>query len=114
MESETWTQIRERVAGLRTVVVSNRKDHRLQSIVEKHLGLSVKWVVSSPRKLDAIATSIAQGNYGLVIALTGWLRHKAESKLLPAARRGDAIYIRGYKGRPTALRLALARDLGIA
>ena len=75
---------------------------------------SIRWIVSSPRKIDAIAKSVKDGNYDVVIALTGWLTHKVDGVLSGAARQGETLYVRAHKGRPQATAIALARELGLS
>ncbi len=109
-----WRQVRERVSDLRVAVVSNRNDQPLCAELQRLLGVrKLKWVIANPRKIDALARSMKAGNYGLVIALTGFIKHKVDGVLSQAARRGDVIYVRADKGRPHATLHALVRDLGI-
>ena len=99
---------------MRIAVVSNRDDKPLAAELQRLLGVrKLKWVVSNPRKVDALARSMKAGNYSLVIVLTGFIKHKVDGVLSQAARRGKVIYVRADKGRPHATFMALVRDLGI-
>ena len=90
----TWAHIRQHTAGRRIVVVTNRVDKPLKRTLESLLGTRLKWVVCRPRKIS----SLAQSN---------------DTVLARASSDSDTLYVRGDKGRPTAVMLALSRDLGI-
>ena len=94
------------------MVVSNRVDKPLKKTLERLLGVKLRWVVAKPRKIDALAKSVRDGNYDMVIAFTSFFNHKNDGVLSQAARRNDhTLYVRAGTGRPTAVMLALARDL---
>lgn len=109
----TWAAIRERTAGTRVVVVSNRVDKTLQKVLEKKLGTKIRWAVAKQRQVDALGKSIRDGTYDLVIVFTGFMYHRTDTALSQAALRGDAVYVRADRGRPQTVMLALARDFGL-
>ena len=109
----TWAHIRQHTAGRRIVVVTNRVDKPLKRTLETLLATRLKWVVCRPRKISSLAQSIKHGTYDIVLAFTGWMDHKNDTALARASSDSDTLYVRGDKGRPTAVMLALSRDLGI-
>lgn len=109
----TWNQIRQRTTGARIVIVSNRDDKPLQQTLEKLLGARVTWVIARPRKIESLVQSIRLGKYTFVICFTGWMNHKTDMVLSRACLHSETVYVRGDKGRPNAVMLALSRDLGV-
>lgn len=109
----TWAQIRQHTAGKRIAVVTNRVDKRLNQKLETLTGAQLRWVVASPRAVDALTKSVKAGTYAMVIAFTGFMDHKDGAVISAAARHSGTPYIRANKGRPQAVMLAIARDLGI-
>lgn len=109
-----WAAVRDHVAGRRVVVVTNRPDKALKRDLEAALGVKLKWVVAEgPRKVDALVTSIKSGKVDVVLACTGWIKHKVDGTIAPEARKAGALYVRVDKGRPLAVLMALVRELGI-
>ncbi len=106
-------EIRKHTSGKRIAVLSNRDDRPLKKKLEKLLDAKIRWVLTKPRQIDALAKSVKVGTYYMVIAFTGWMHHKDGAAISAAASRSGTLYIRANKGRPTTIRLALARDLGI-
>ena len=94
-------------------MVTNRADKKLEKTLEDLTGAQIRWVVTKPRQLDALAKSVKVGTYSMVIAFTGFMHHKDGAAISAAARHSGTPYIRANKGRPTTVMLALARDLGI-
>lgn len=113
-DDHDWGPIRKRLEGRRIAVISNRNDKPLKATLEECLGVKVKWCVAEGnRRLDSLKQSLAQGSFDTVIALTGFVKHRVEAVCSKAARKGGILYVRADKGRPTAVYLALKRDLGI-
>jgi len=110
---QTWTRIRQHTSGKRIAVLTNRDDKMLKKKLEELLDAQIRWVLAKPRQIDALAKSVKVGTYYMVIAFTGFMHHKDGAAISAAARQSDTLYIRANKGRPTTVRLALARDLGI-
>lgn len=110
---KTWEQIRQHTSGKRIAVLTNRDDKKLKKTLEKLLDAKIRWVVTKPRQIEALAKSVKVGTYYMVIAFTGFMHHKDGAAISAAARCSGTLYIRANKGRPTTVRLALARDLGI-
>lgn len=110
---QTWAQIRQHTLSKRVAVLTNRDDKQLKKTLEKLLGAKIRWVLAKPRQIDALAKSVKVGTYYMVIAFTGFMHHKDGAAISAAARQSGTLYIRANKGRPTTIRLALARDLGI-
>lgn len=115
--SHDWTQIRRHLRGCRIVVISNRDDKILKRTLEQCLGVQLQWCVTDSgqgkRRLEALCKAFSMGRYDLVIALTGFVGHHVERACSKSARAGNVTYVRANKGRPTAVYLALKRDLGI-
>lgn len=109
----TWERIRQHTEGSRIAVVTNRKDKALQKKLEELTGAKLRWVIASPRSIDALAKSVRSGAYKMVLAFTGWMHHKDGAVISAAAQASGTLYIRANKGRPTTVMLSLARDLGI-
>ena len=108
----TWAKIRKHVAGWKIVVVSNRVDKPLKKTLERLFGVKLRWVVARTRKIGALEKSVRDGNDDMVIAFTSFFDHKYDGMLSQASRRNDhTLYVRAGTGRPTAVMLALARDL---
>jgi hypothetical protein len=94
-------------------VVTNRDDKQLMKKLEQLTQAKLRWVVASPRSIDALAKSVKVGAYKMVIAFTGFMDHKDGAAISAAAAHSKTMYIRANKGRPQAVMLALVRDLGI-
>ena len=105
--------VRARTDGKAAVFVSNRTDNDLKGKLERRLGLTIEWCDGSPRRVQSVAKQVQAGKYDLVILATGFAGHDADAILGKAAARGDAHFVRAYKGRPLATLRAIARDLGI-
>ena len=113
-EGILWSAVRERIAGQRVVVVTNRKDKALKRELEDALGVKIKWVVAEgPRKVGSLVKSIKSGSVDVVLACTGWIKHKVDGTIAPEARKAGTLYVRVDKGRPLAVLMALARELGV-
>lgn len=110
---QTWIEIRKHTAGKRIAVLTNRNDKPLKKTLEGLLDAQIRWVLTKPRQIDALAKSVKVGTYYMVLAFTGWMHHKDGAAISAAAQRSGTLYIRANKGRPTTICLALARDLGL-
>lgn len=108
-----WRRIRPHTEGKRIAIVTNRDDRQLKDELQRRLGAKIKWVLAKPRKIGALTKSIRDGNYGMVIAFTGWIKHKTDANLSSAARKSKTTYVRADKGRPRACLLAIAREVGV-
>ncbi len=110
-----WLQVREALSGARVAIISNREGKEQQKQLESLMGMRLRWYVvnRNPRKFAAVETALAKGYFDVVIAFTGWVQHSVDRVCFKAARRGNSIYIRGHKGTPAQLLLALRRDLGL-
>ena len=103
----------EHTKGRRAVFVSNRTDEDLRERVGELFDFEVlDWVEAEPRRIDALADTIAAGAYDFVLGATGFMDHTVDGKLSRACKRTDARYIRVNRGRPTACLRAVARSLG--
>jgi len=106
-------QVRPWVDGLKTLVISNRRDPELEDRLSKRLGLDITWAICNVRRAQAQAKAIANRKYDLVIGQTGFLSHNIETILARACTANQIPYIRADKARLVSLSLALVRDLGI-
>jgi hypothetical protein len=106
-------RVRERVAGLPALFISNRSDPALKASLEQHLGLTLDWVETEPRRLQAKEDAIRQGRYALVLSATGFQDHNVDRMMVPEARAIGIPYVRVDRGRLGACVRALARDLGL-
>lgn len=115
--SSPGSELRQRVLshtkGRRAVFISNRSDEDLRERLEKLFDFEVfDWVEADPRRIDALADTIAAGAYHFVLGATGFMDHTVDGKLSRACKRTEARYIRVNRGRPTACLRAVARSLG--
>lgn len=110
---ELRRRVVEHTKGRRAVFVSNRTDEDLRERVEELFDFEVlDWVEAEPRRIDALADTIAAGAYDFVLGATGFMDHTVDGKLSRACKRTSARYIRVNRGRPTACLRAVARSLG--
>lgn len=107
------SRLRAKLAGQKTLFVSNRTDRELQQRLSDTLGLDLSWCDGSPRRVESAAGSIAEGSYELVMVATGFQSHSADGMLSRAAKKAGVPYVRVYKGRPQACVRALARTFGL-
>ena len=111
--SELRRRVVEHTRGRRAVFVSNRADEDLRERVGELFDFEVlDWVEAEPRRIDALADTIAAGAYDFVLGATGFMDHTVDGKLSRACKRTSARYIRVNRGRPTACLRAVARSLG--
>lgn len=111
--SELRRRVVEHTKGRRAVFVSNRTDEGLRERIEEIFDFEVlDWVEAEPRRIDALADTIAAGAYDFVLGATGFMDHTVDGKLSRACRRTEARYIRVNRGRPVACLRAVARSLG--
>jgi hypothetical protein len=105
----------EGVAGMRAVVVSNRKDRNLEGALKRELGLDAVVVDAAgrPRRIRSIADSIVSRSCDLVIAVVGFLPHKDDNVLARAARKAGVPYVRARKSSLSSIARAIERDLGL-
>jgi hypothetical protein len=100
--------------GKRALFISNRADPELHDRLLASLGFELlDWVEAEPRRLEAVAESVASRGYDFVLGATGFLDHAADRKLILACNRARTSYVRVCKGREGATVRALARDLGL-
>ena len=106
-------RVREQTHGKAAVFVSNREDPALALKLSELLGLSLTWIESTPRRLEAACEKIARGSHQLVLSATGFQLHSADASLSRASRSAGVPFVRVNRGRPVACVLAIARELGI-
>jgi hypothetical protein len=114
-EDDLFARVRDVIGGMRAVVISNRKDHNLETGLERELGIEAVVVDAAgrPRRISAIADRISSLCCDLVISITGFLPHKDETVLARAARKADVPYIRARKNSVSSIARAVERDLGL-
>ena len=112
-KGELRRRVIEHTRGRRAVFISNRTDEDLRERVGELFDFEVlDWVEAEPRRIDALADTIAAGAYDFVLGATGFMDHTVDGKLSRACKRTNARYIRVNRGRPTACLRAVARSLG--
>lgn len=105
--------VRRRTAGRTAMFVSNREDPDLARKLSELLGLTLLWVESTPRRVEAACEKIVRRPPDFVLSATGFQLHSVDASLAKAARAGGVPFVRVNRGRPVACVLALARELGI-
>lgn len=113
---DTLASVRAAVSGMRVVIVSNRKDKRLERDLRRVLNVDVVVVDAAgrPRRLRSVADSIQARCCDLVVGTTGFMSHSDEKTLVRAARSAGVPYIRTKNDSVTTIVRSLARDLGLA
>ncbi len=98
--------------GKNAPFVSNRADELLRDRLISSFDFGgLDWRELSPRRVEAAIESIAAGTYDLVLAATGFLPHKEDSRLNRACRSAGVPYVRVNKGRPKAVEMAIDREM---
>ncbi len=106
--------VRNRVRGARVLVMAPRDDRRLRERLERLLGVSTEHLdFDKKNRVDDIAASVRKGNFGLIVAMTGFMAHRIQDKIKPLAIAAGTPYVCANKGRPRACIEAIARDLGV-
>ncbi len=101
--------LREVLRGHNVLLVTNRNDENLRTRLAGLLDCRVDLCGLEPQRVQSAAQGIRAKTYDVVLAATGFLPHRVDGALRPAAREAGVAYVPVHKGRPATVVRQLLR-----
>lgn len=114
LEQRLLDAVLEHTRGRRAVVVTNRNDPDLDTVLRATFEFAeLDHVESKPSRIQGISERVQSGTYDVVLVATGFQSHSTDQVLQSAARAAGVLYARVNRARRAACIHALARELGL-